>query len=209
MEFRLSQLGNIQREAEEARQDYARAIWTGTKRRGDAFKDMQRAGVVASGIRNARRVSKTWRGQIYPQKFNGTMSPAYVLSNKVPYIFESLEKGTLIRFKGGAGLIPVGPARRVKLAIGESRVSIVAKMRAQYGEFSSFRTAKGVMLGVWQKTPKGKAKFLALFKIVAQVKSPDLLDAEGIAKRFLARHEDELWVEISRLYDEYQGRRGR
>lgn len=208
MDFKFGQLGDIQREAEEARSDYARAIWTGTKRRGDAFKEQQRAGVVASGIRNAKRVSKTWRGTVFPQKFNGTMSPAYVLSNKIPYIFESLEHGTLIRFKDGGGLVPVGPSRRVKLAIGESKAAIVGKMRAQYGEFSTLKTSKGVMLGVWQKTPKGKAKFLALFKIVAEVKSPDLLDAEGIGKRFLARHEDELWVEISRLYDEYQARRG-
>lgn len=207
MQFNITGLGSIQKEMNEAREDFGRAMHRGMKAKGERLKNALRADVAKSGIRNASRVSKTWRGTIYPSK-PGTLTPAYVVSNKAPWIFESLEKGPVIRFKGGGGLIPIGPAAKLKLPLGTPRVAIYDKMVAQYGELSSFKTRKGIMLGVWQKTAKGKDRFLGLFIIRREVKAPDLLDAEGIAKAAFGAYPDDMMIEVSRVYDELQARRG-
>lgn len=206
MDLKITQLGNIQREMDEARADLGKAFYRGMKNKGDRLKNALRADVAKSGIRNAARVSKTWRGRMYPDK-PGTLEPAYVVSNKAPWIFESLEKGPLIRFKGGGGLIPIGPAAKFKLPPFQARVTLYDKMVQQYGPLSAFKTRKGIMLGVWQQTAKGKQRFLGLFLIRREVKAPDLLDAEGIVKREMDRFPDDMMVEVVRVYEELQGRR--
>ena len=204
MDVKFELTGKMQEDAERKSLHFRKANWTAMKRRGDALKERLRKDVAASGIKNATKVSKIWRGDIYPRKFNGAPNPAYRVSNKAPWIFEALEKGPVIRFRSGAGLIPVGPAARFKLPPFQSRVSIVQKMRAQYGELQSFKTRKGIFLGVWQDGPKGKKKFLPLFKLVREVKSPDLLNAEGIIQNFKSTFGGDYAAELQRVYDELE-----
>ncbi len=208
MELKITHVGNIQKLMDGAREDLGKAFHRGMKAKGDRLKNALRADVAKSGIKNAGRVSKTWRGSIYPAKA-GTLSPAYVVSNKAPWIFESLEKGPVITFKGGGGLIPIGPATKIKLPIGVPRVAIYDKVVQQYGPLSVFNTRKGPMLGVWVKTPKGKDRFLGLFIIRRQVKSPDLLDAEGIIQRELSSFPDDMMAEVTRVYEGLQARRSK
>ena len=207
MEFRLTQLGSIQKEMARARADLGRAAHAAMKRAGDALKDDLRADVAKSGMRNAARVSKTWRGRIYPER-PGTLEPAYVVSNKIPYVFETFEKGETIRARNGGMLIPVGAGLRIRLAPGESHAARVRKARAQYGQLSFFQTRKGLFLGAWNKTAKGKDRFVPLFLVRKAVQAPDLLNAEEIARRHFARFPDSFMLEMTRVYEQLQARPG-
>lgn len=194
-ELTLKSAGSVRGAVDATRADLGVALWRAMKATGDAeFKGALRDQIKQSGLRGGPKLSKTWRGKLFPARPDPkrpTLRPAYSLVNKSPYIVESFESGAPIRARGKLLAVPIGKGRKLKLRPGMRRGQLIAVAEETYGKLV-LRPTKGGQsaLGALIASASGKPKFEPLFLLVREVRQPKKLDATGIARRFMAAWPD-------------------
>lgn len=202
MKFGLHELGNLREMA-----DWEADVWAEGSHRemlsgGEAVKKDVRADIRRARIKNAGRLGNAWRGKIFPRSPKAhAAKPAYVIGNNASHILDTFEKGGEINAKGAALLIPIGPARRIKLAPGQPRTMLPELARRQYGVARlvshRLKRTREVVLGVWSAA-EGVRKFIPLFRLRKSVQAPNLLNAEDIietaGKRLPDQHARGVWA---------------
>lgn len=185
MNFAIDELGTLLESSEWARRLFAESNWRALAKYGSDLKEDVRANVRKSKIARAGRLAGSWRGRMFPANAKAHADrPAFVIGTNAPHIVETFEEGPVIKSKGGGLLIPIGPARRIKLAIGEPRSALKRKALAMYGAqrlvSRRLKRTRQLALGVYTGAEGGGRKFIPLFVIVRQVQAPKLLKGYAI-----------------------------
>lgn len=98
--------------SEQGMREMARSHSVAMVRVVDRYKKRLQGDVAQSGIRNASRMAKTWRGRKLPAK--DTMEPAGWFWNKAGVIIQVLTDGAEITVRNRKYLaVPVGPAKAI------------------------------------------------------------------------------------------------
>lgn len=206
MRLKLSQFGNWAKLMDADAAIYAESNHRATGKGGDRVKNALRADLRAAGIRRAGAMANTWQGKLFPRNAKAhAAQPAYVIGNKLLHVIEQLGSGGVIQFKGGRGVVPMGAGLRLvrSLRPGQPRTAWLALARQQYGDRMVTRRYKGrVQLGVYEKTPAGKSKFVLLGVIVSSVKSPKLLNHQAILRRAGSEFPEEVARETMQQFEE-------
>ncbi len=201
--FSWAEAGSLVANLDADRKRWAASVWRAMRKEGEDLKAQLRKDVRAARFRNGGRLANAWRGQMFPRiGTTGTLNPAYAIGNQAANVLDTFEKGAVITARDGALLIPVGPARRIKLRIGQPRSDLIHEARALYGgQLSTRRLRKSGELALGAYTiVNGKQRFVPLFILRRTVTAPDLLDATGIMARWQAGLGDRVQAEAGRLF---------
>lgn len=208
MKVDLKALGSLQADAEKARVDFVQAVWTATQQTGFDLLEAQRADVIASRIRRAPAMAKTWRQVMRPAtaRDSGDLRIAAIVFNRSPVFARYLARSGPISARGGALLIPIGKAARIRLPIGRSRRELLAFARRQFGEIVLGRLRNGTpALGAVTRTPRGKAKFEPLFLLRKSVTARARLKPVTIYRAFLRTAPDRWFQRVLASFNAAQG----
>lgn len=105
--------GALEETIEDERHRVVTAYHRAMTRFVDAGKAKLRADIVSGGFYRAERLSKTWRGQVFP-KLPRSFDVAGWFSSKARVIIEAFEEGVTIRARDGNYLaVPLGPAKAI------------------------------------------------------------------------------------------------
>jgi hypothetical protein len=210
MNFTVRDLGNIAKEADEARLAFATATWLATKRAGEMMQKALREDVVASKIRRAPAMAKTWRMVMRPKTVDTSFRYAAIVFNRSRVFSEILANDRLSRPKnGGALLVPIGRAAKLKLPIGQPRTALVKFAQAEFGEMVIGKLKSGKLaIGVVKPAasgPKGGrgGRFEPLFLLLRETRGARRVDPEGVYAR-VNRQLSGVWLQI--LKQEYERR---
>lgn len=188
-DFKLSELGDLRAAAEKDRTLFAESMWSELKQRGDAgLKAELRADVERSGMKNAKRLAKTWRAAVYPKAARAHAArPAYVASQKTPYLAGIFQQGGAIRAKNAFLLIPIGEGRKIRLPPGKGHRDLRALAEERYGQrliSQRLKRSNEIALGVFTAAAGGRQRFVPLFILRPQVQAPKLLKSDAIFAAF-------------------------
>jgi hypothetical protein len=213
MKLRLEELGDISAIADKEAALFAESSHRETGALGDGVKLAVRADIRKAKFKGAARLANAWRGKLFPRSPKAhAAKPAYVLGNNAERILSTFETGATIKAKGGALMIPIGPAKRVKLPPFTPREKLPELVLRQYGaqRFVSQRLKKTrqLALGVFTAA-EGVRKFVPLFLLVKQVEAPDLLDAEKIIEAAAQQLPDRHFAGTLNRFNQALAREGR
>jgi hypothetical protein len=214
VKIRLEELGDIRATADKEADLFAESSHREMGALGDGVKLAVRADIRKAKFRGAARLANAWRGKLFPRSPKAhAAKPAYVLGNNAEKILSTFETGATIKAKGGALMIPIGPAKRVKLPAFTPREKLPELVLRQYGvqRFVSQRLKKTrqLALGVFTAAEGGKRKFVPLFLLVKQVEAPDLLNAEKIIEDAGKSLPDRHFAGTMNRFNQALGREGR
>lgn len=205
MNFTVRDLGNIAREADEAQLAFATATWLATKRAGEIMLKAQREDVIASKIRRATAMAKTWRMVMRPKTVDTSFRYAAIVFNRSRVFSEILASDRVARPKnGGALLVPIGRAAKLKLPVGKPRTALVQFARAEFGEMIVGKLKSGrLAIGVVKPAASGKARFEPLFLLLRETRGSKRVDPDAVYAR-VNRQLSGVWLQI--LKEEYERR---
>ena len=132
-------------------QDIERAVTSGMRDAADGLKQDLRDDVVASGL--GERLSRTWRGKVFPEVGESVEAAAFVWS-KAPKLIDAFDRGVTIRSARGFWLAIPTPAAG-------------ARGRGPNGR------ASRITPGGWERRTGMRLRF------VYRKRGPSLLVAEG------------------------------
>jgi hypothetical protein len=96
-----------------------------------AYLGELRADILAGGFANGDRLSKTWRGAVYPRS-TPTLEPALFFKNKAATIIDAFASGVTITVHGAEYLaIPEGPAKAIVRRLNQAK----NRSRNDFGAF--------------------------------------------------------------------------
>jgi len=159
-------------------------------------------GKTQSAFRGSKRLANAWRGKLYPDGGDETLSPAYFIHTKAPQIIDAFERGATIRARGGKYLaiaMPDAGVRHTSIknkaitpAIWEKETGV--KLRplirgsvillvadAHYVRQPARWRARKSFKPIREPLMNGR-KFLVIFILVRQVKLSKRLDIAAIAR---------------------------
>lgn len=200
MRFEMKQLGDLRREAERNRVDFADALWVATSDVSKSLQRLLRQDLERSGIARAAQMAKTWRAVVKPKASKllaaGQTPKAYVF-NRSPVFGRYFETGGIARpRRAKALLVPVGRARKVRLPIGTSRTALLRAVEAKFGKLTPIKMRDGrLMLALVSTTRAGKSRMEPMFVLTTQVRIPQLVTPERIYDRFIEKT-DRIWVAL-------------
>lgn len=206
MNFKVSQLGDIAADANRVQADFAKAAFAATKAEGVAAQAAHRQAILSSGIRRANVVAKTWRVVMRPtQPAPGELRLAAIVFNRSKVFTRFFAEEGVARAKnGGALVVPIGRAAKLKLPPGKSRSDLLALARATFGELTAVKI-KGGRLALALVTPRagGKAKVEPMFLLLKEVRRRVIVDPDRIQDAFdrgtETRWQQKLGEEFTRL----------
>lgn len=200
MRVTLRQLGNLQKEAEQNRVDFARALWLATDDVGFALQRLERQDVERSTLRRAKQMAKTWRKTTKPRRPEdlkpGQTPEAFVFNRSRVFAVYLARGGQNRAVRAGALLIPVGRARNLKLRIGQSRRELIYEATKKFGPLVPIKTKDGKMaLGIVTPMKSGRNKVEPLFLLRREARVAKLFTPVPIYQRFVKRIQPR-WVAI-------------
>lgn len=223
LQLKAALVGDFDKEVQLAERRVARASTGAMGDVSDKFKAQLRQDVASSRLRNAGKLSLTWRSQVYPRG-RATMTPAAMIFSKAPMIVSAFENGAEVKSPDGFWLAIPNPAvwptriRRRRngpsvVSLGEARFGklrmvflkgrrdlalLVADVRRGRGKYGGFRKATGAAM------KRGDYEEQAIFFLVPKARLPRLLKGETIR----ARAERNFPTDFQRAFDAHLERAG-
>jgi hypothetical protein len=102
---KLALVGNLQKTLDAEKTAVATGIRGGMEALTDLGKRRLRQQVTRAGL--GERLSKTWRGKVYPGARVETFEPAGVIWSKAPHIVRAFSEGRPIRSKASGGWLAI------------------------------------------------------------------------------------------------------
>jgi len=111
----LALQGRLDEVLKEGKREIGLAFVRAAKTVAAKGKAKLRADIAGGGFTNGVRLSKTWRGNAYPNQTNAAaLDPAVQFKTKARVIIDAFESGATIRVKSAQYLaIPIGPAKAI------------------------------------------------------------------------------------------------
>lgn len=202
LQLKAALVGDYEKEIAEGRSRIERSIRRAVSEAGVELRDKLRADLLASGLVNKAKLTKTWRTKDYPRGRVSTMNPATEIRSTFPIVQRAFEDGVTIRANDGKWLAIPNPKvfpQRLRRRRGQSQVAIAT---ARFGKLrfvtipgnsklallvAEVRASKGKRGGYRAPTAaarqRGDYEEQAIFFLVKQSKLPRMLHGDVIRRR--------------------------